>query len=446
MATLVRRLGLWSSIGLVIGITIGGGIFRTPAGIATRVPDPMWMMGVWILGGLIVLCGALAFAELSASMPETGGMYVYLREGWGRPYAFLYGWAQLVLIRAAALGGISSVFGEYFLRVIGVDPALHPAWADYLAAGAILFAGVTNIVGVQFGALFAGLSTIAKFGALTILVLASFLMGGGVGASFENFQSTGAAVDAGLFGLALISVMWAYDGFADLTFASGEVKDPQRNLPRAIIIGTLLIILIYLTANAAYLYVSPIGILAKSRLISADTMGALFGQAGVSFVSVIVMISTFGSLMGSMLASPRIFFAMADDRMLFAPIARVHPTWKTPHVAISLACVLGVAMVMTQTFEQLTDTFVLAMWPFYALSVAAIYTLRRSQPNLNRPYKVVGYPFVPAVFIAAALYLVVNALVTDPTWTSITFGVVLLGLPVYYVWFRTPVQDGRSAR
>ena len=435
MPKLVRSLGLWSSIGLVIGITIGGGIFRTPAGIADRVPDPMWMMGVWVLGGLIVLCGALSFAELSASMPETGGMYVYLREGWGRPFGFLYGWAQLVLIRAAALGGISSVFGEYFLRVVGVDPTMNPRWADYLAAGAILFAGATNIVGVKLGALFAGLSTIAKFGALAILVLAAFVMGGSVGASTSHLASNGAAIDAGVFGLALISVMWAYDGFADLTFASGEVKDPQRNLPRAIIIGTLLIIAIYLLANAAYLYVNPIGVMAKSPLIAADTMGALFGRIGVSFVSVVVMISTFGSLMGSMLASPRIFFARADDNLLFEPIARVHPRWKTPYMAIALACVLGVAMVMTQTFEQLTDTFVLAMWPFYALSVAAIYTLRKSQPQLSRPYKVVGYPVVPAVFIAAAIYLVVNALLTQPLWTSITFGVVLLGLPVYYLWF-----------
>src|SRR5262245_30846367 len=160
MVTLARRLGLWSSIGVVIGITIGGGIFRTPAGIAARVPEPMWMLGVWVLGGLIVLCGALAFAELAASMPETGGMYVYLREGWGRPYAFLYGWAQLVLIRAAALGGISSVFGEYFLRVFGIDSQLYPSAADYLAAGAIVFAGLTNIAGVHLGALLAGLSTI----------------------------------------------------------------------------------------------------------------------------------------------------------------------------------------------------------------------------------------------------------------------------------------------
>ncbi len=443
MATLVRRLGLLSSIGLVIGITIGGGIFRTPAGIATRVPEPMFMLGVWVLGGVIVLCGALAFAELSAAMPETGGMYVYLREGWGRPYGFLYGWAQLVLIRAAALGGISSVFGEYFMRVFGLDPIAHPAWADYLAAGAIIFAGVTNIVGVQLGAIFAGISTVTKFGALALLVVASFLLGGNVGASFTHLASTGAGVDAGVFGLALISVMWAYDGFADLTFASGEVKDPQRNLPRAIIIGTVMIIAIYLLANAAYLYVSPIDKMAQSKLIAADTMGAIFGQAGVSFIAVVVMVSTFGSLMGSMLASPRIFFAMADDQLLFAPIARVHPTWKTPYVAIALATVLGVAMVMTQTFEQLTDTFVLAMWPFYALSVAAIYTLRRSQPHLERPYKVVGYPYVPAVFIAAAIYLVVNALISDPVWTSITFGVVLLGLPVYYVWFRTSATGSR---
>jgi len=444
MATLVRRLGLLSSIGLVIGITIGGGIFRTPAGIATRVPEPMFMLGVWVLGGIIVLCGALAFAELSASMPETGGMYVYLREGWGRPYAFLYGWAQLVLIRAAALGGISSVFGEYFMRVFGLDPVAHPAWADYLAAGAIIFAGATNIVGVRLGALFAGLSTITKFGALALLVIASFLWGGAAGGTMTHLASTGAGVEAGVFGLALISVMWAYDGFADLTFASGEVTDPQRNLPRAIIIGTVMIIAIYLLANAAYLYVSPIEQMAQSQLIAADTMGAIFGQAGVSFIAIVVMISTFGSLMGSMLASPRIFFAMADDKMLFGPIAKVHPTWQTPYVAIGLASLLGVAMVMTQTFEQLTDTFVLAMWPFYALSVAAIYTLRRSQPNLHRPYKVVGYPYVPAVFIAAALYLVINALLSDPLWTSITFGVVLLGLPVYYVWFRA-APDAKPA-
>lgn len=442
MPTLVRRLGLWSSIGIVIGITIGGGIFRTPAGIATRVPEPTLMLSVWIVGGLIVLCGALAFAELSASMPETGGMYVYLREGWGRPYAFLYGWSQLVLIRAAALGGISSVFGEYCLRSLGIDPIAHADWADYLAAGAMLFAALTNVAGVQFGALFAGLSTITKFGALTFLVMASFVLGGASGASWQHLAPTGTAVDPGLYGLALISVLWAYDGFADLTFASGEVKDPQRNLPRAIIAGTIAIIGIYLLANTAYLYMNPIESVQASRLVAADTMSAMFGQIGVAFISVVVMISTFGSLMGSMLASPRIFFAMADDRLFFRSIATVHPRYHTPYVAILLACALGIAMVVTQTFEQLTDTFVLAMWPFYALSVGAIYRLRRSQPHLSRPYKVVGYPFVPAVFVAAAVYLVFNALWTDPLWTSIVFGIVLAGLPVYYIAFHRELVEG----
>lgn len=443
MATLVRRLGLLSSIGIVIGITIGGGIFRTPAGIATRVPEPMLMLSVWVVGGLIVLCGALAFAELAASMPETGGMYVYLREGWGRPYAFTYGWAQAVLIRAAALGGISSVFGEYFLRVFGYDPAIHPQWADYLAAGAIAFAAGVNILGVQLGALFVGLSTVTKFGALAALVVLSFALGGGSGATFANYSPTAATVEPALYGLALISVLWAYDGFADLSFASGEVKDPQRNLPRAIIIGTLAIIAIYLGANLAYLYVNPIETVQTSRLVAADTMSAMFGQVGASFISVVVMISTFGSLMGSMLASPRIFFAMADDGLFFKPMAAVHPRFKTPYVAILFACVLGIAMVMTQTFEQLTDTFVLAMWPFYGLSVAALYRLRKTQPHLHRPYKVIGYPVVPGVFVAAAAYLVINALLAEPRWTSITFAVVLLGLPVYYALFRTSGTDSR---
>jgi amino acid transporter len=443
MATLVRRLGLLSSIGIVIGITIGGGIFRTPAGIATRVPEPMLMLLVWVIGGLIVLCGALAFAELASSMPETGGMYVYLREGWGRPYAFLYGWAQAVLIRAAALGGISSVFGEYFLRVFGFDPTVYPQWADYLAAGAIAFAATVNILGVQFGALFVGLSTLTKFGALTALVVLSFMLGGGSGATWSNLSATTATVEPALFGLALISVLWAYDGFADLSFASGEVKDPQRNLPRAIIAGTIAIIVIYLAANTAYLYVNPIEKVQSSPLVAADTMSALFGQAGASFISVVVMISTFGSLIGSMLASPRIFFAMADDGLFFRPMAAVHPKFNTPYIAILFACVLGIGMVMTQTFETLTDTFVLAMWPFYGLSVAAVYRLRKSHPHLHRPYKVVGYPFVPAVFVAAAAYLVVNALIADPLWTSITFGVVLLGLPVYYALFRTSGTDSR---
>ena len=313
MATLVRRLGLWSSIGLVIGITIGGGIFRTPAGIAARVPDPVFMLGVWVLGGVIVLCGALAFAELSAAMPETGGMYVYLREGWGRPYAFLYGWAQLVL--DSRLGARR--------HLVGVR-RVFPAGVRYRSGHSIRTGPTTSLPEPSSSRRHQHRRRSSRRALCGHFHSDEVRGPGGSRAGIVRarrrrrrerhaLRSSGAAVDPGLFGLSLISVMWAYDGFADLTFASGEVTDPQRNLPRAIIFGTLAIIAIYLAANAAYLYIIPIDRLKDSRLISADTMGAIFGQAGVSFIAVVVMISTFGSLMGSMLASPRIFFAMADD-------------------------------------------------------------------------------------------------------------------------------------
>jgi amino acid transporter len=430
---LPRRLTLLPAIGIVIGITIGSGIFRTPASIADRVPDPLWMLGVWVIGGGLALCGALALAELAAAFPHTGGLYVYLREGWGRLTGFLFGWAQLVLVRASATGGIATVFGEYAMRSLGYDPALYPGTTDAIAAGAIVFAIVMNTLGVRLGAAIVGLSTIAKYGALAILVVLAFAIGGSHGATTANFTAAGGPVEAGLFGLALISVLWAYDGFADLSYAAGEVRDPQRNLPRALIIGTIAIIAIYLSVNVAYLYVQPVEQMATSRLVAADTLNALIGQVGVGLISIVVMISTFGSVNGTMLVNPRIFFALAEDRLFPQVIARVHPKFQTPHVAILLTGALGIFFVLTRTFEQLADTFVLTMWPFYALAVAAIYRLRFTRPDLPRPYRAIGYPVLPALFIAGAIYLITNALITEPLWTSVTFGIVLLGVPVYFV-------------
>lgn len=434
-AHLVRRLGFWSSIGLVIGITIGSGIFRTPSVVATRVPDPVMMLGVWVLGGLISLCGALSVAELAASLPQTGGWYVFLREGWGRLAGFLFGWSELVLIRASATGAVATVFSEYLQRSLGYDPATTGQTTNLVAAAAIAFSAFVNIRGAPLGAAFAGVSATFKFSALACLVLASFLIGGGSGASAANFTDSGAPVDAGLFGLALISVLYAYDGFADVSFAAGEVRDPQRTMPRAIIGGTLAIIGIYLAANCAYLYVNPIARLAESPLVAADTMQALVGRFGVVLVSVVVTVSTFGTLIGIMLTAPRVFFAMADEGVFFTAIARVHPRYKTPYVAISLAATLGIAFVLARTFEQLADTFVLSIWPFYGLAIAGLYRLRRRRPDLARPYRVPGYPVLPAIFITGVAYVVANALMTDPLWTSVTFAIVLAGVPVYYIYF-----------
>jgi basic amino acid/polyamine antiporter, APA family len=433
---LPRTLGLWSAVALVVGITIGSGIFRSPAGIAQKVPDPTVMLLLWILGGAITMCGALSLGELAAALPETGGLYAYLREGWGRMPAFLFGWSELVLIRANALGGIAVVFGEYFLRSFGVDPVEHYIVARSLSAGAIAFAAAVNIRGAHLGAFIVGVATWAKFAALAVLALSAFVIGGSHGATFSNLTTgTGAPLALGSMGLALVSILWAYDGWADLSFASGEVTNPQRNLPKAIIFGTAAIIVIYLMTNVAYLYVNPIASVAQSRLVAADTMLALFGRAGVVLVSMFVMISSFSSLNGSMLASPRIFFAMADDGLFFERIARVHPRYRTPYVAILLAAVLGMALVLSRSFESLTDTFVLAIWPFYALGVAAIYRLRRLRPDLERPYRAIGYPIVPAIFVLSVVAFVVNALVHEPISTGITFALIFAGIPIFHLFF-----------
>jgi basic amino acid/polyamine antiporter, APA family len=451
-AHLVRRLGVWSATGLVVGITIGAGIFRTPSVVATRVPDPTLMIAVWLLGGAISLCGALSVAELAATFPHTGGWYVFLREGWGRLAGFLFGWSELVLIRASATGAVATVFSEYLLRSLGVS-SVPAGLVNVVAAVAIVCTALLNIRGVQIGAAIAGASSVAKVGALVVLVLLSVVL------SPESRQTatvaTSASIDPALFGLALISALWAYDGFADVSFSAGEVREPSRTLPRAIIGGTIAIVAIYVAANLAYLHVNGIATMAASRLVAADTMQALVGRVGGAFIAVVVMLSTLGTLTGVMLTAPRIFFAMADDGVFFTALARVHPRYKTPYVAITLAAALGVVFVLTRTFEQLADTFVISIWPFYGIAVAGLYRLRHRRsvdrpteagahvPDRLRPYSVPGYPLVPAIFIAGVLYLVGSAIVSDFRWTAVTFAIVLAGIPVYTLFF-TKRRDRRD--
>ena len=429
---LPRTLGLWSAVALVVGITIGSGIFRTPAGVAQKVPHPEAMLLLWVLGGAITLCGALSLGELAAALPQTGGLYAFLRESWGRLAAFLFGWAELLVIRASALGGIAIVFGEYLLRSVGVDPVDHMFAARALAAGAIAFAAAVNVRSARLGALVVGAATWAKFAALALLAGAAFLLGGSHGASVDHLTTgSGGPLAVGSMGLALVSILWAYDGWADITFAAGEVKNPAVTLPRAIIVGTLAIIAIYLLTNVAYLYVNPIDVVAKSQLVAADTMAALFGRVGVVLVSIFVMISAFSSLNGTMLASPRIFFAMADDGLLLRAMGRVHPEYQTPYVAILFSALLGMTLVMSRSFEAITNMFVLAIWPFYAFSIAAIFRLRRLRPDLPRPYRAIGYPVIPAIFVVAVAAFVLNALVQEPVPTIVTFALILAGVPVY---------------
>ena len=432
---LPRTLGLWSALGLVVGITIGSGIFRAPAAIARLVPNPLAILGLWTIGGILSLCGALSFAELGGMLPEAGGFYAWLREAWGRPAAFTFGWSELVLIRASALGGMAIVFGEYTLRSVGVDPGAHAVLARVIAAALIGFAAATNIRGAPLGARIVSVSTAAKFSALALLVLAAAVLGHAHGASAAHLVAASppdAHVTAGSVGLALAGVLWTYDGFGDVSFNGGEVENPGRNLPRAIVFGTVAVVLLYLATNAAYHYVLPVDDVARSPLVAADVMHALFGHPGVVAVSGFVMISSFSAVNGAMLAAPRVFFAMAGDGLMFRPLARVHPRYKTPYVAIALSAVLGMALVMSRSFESLANTFVLAAWPFYALSVAGLMRLRQTRPNLARPYRVAGYPVVPSIFVTGVVWFVINALVNDPISTIITLALVAIGVPIYF--------------
>ena len=437
---LPRRLGLWSAVAVLVGSTIGGGIFRTPAIIAERVPAPLPMFAVWILGGLLALCGALTYAELAALFPRSGGVYVFIREGFGRLPAFLFGWTELVLIRASALGAIATPFAEYLLRSLGYNPELQPyaGAVHYIAAAAIVVTATLNYVGLKWSSLVLNLTTGAKYGALTLLVLLGFLAGQG---DFRHFSAAGGTLSPGLFGLALVSVLWAYDGWGDLSFVGGEVKDPERNLPRALMIGTGAVIAIYLLVNAAYLYLIPIGQMGRSPLVAADAAQLLVGRAGVGLVAIVVMVSTFSTLLGSILTSPRIFFALADDGLFFRGIARVHPRFRTPSAAIVMTACLGVGFVLLQSFEELADQFVVAIFPFYALAAAAVFVLRRRQPDRPRPVRVLGYPVVPLLFVVASLLILGNALREHPGATGLAFGGILLGLPVYFGFIPRPAQN-----
>jgi basic amino acid/polyamine antiporter, APA family len=432
---LPRRIGLWSAVAIVVGSTIGSGIFRTPAGVADRIPGPLPLLGVWVVAGIFALCGALTLAEVASALPRTGGFYAFLRDGWGRLPGFLFGWAQLVMVRAAALGAIAITFAEYFLRVLGFNPSVAPydQYANYIAAIAIIVTATFNIVGVRWGTLVTNLTTIGKFAGLVFVILVALALGlPQTGGNYTPAVPAGSFA-VGAFGLALVSTLWAYDGWGDLSYVAGEVKDPQRNLPRALIGGTLAVMVVYLLANLAYLAVLPIEEIRRSPLVAADAAQAVIGRPGAVIVSLTVMVSTFGTLSAVLLTTPRVLFAMADDGLLFRPVAAVHPRYETPFVAIGLVATLGAIFVLFFPFEQLADTFVTAMIPFYALAVASVFVLRRR--GAVSAYRTPGYPIVPLLFIGSVLFLMVNGLLAPEARrsTAVIFGVILAGIPVYYL-------------
>jgi APA family basic amino acid/polyamine antiporter len=436
---LPRRLGIWSAAAVLVGSTIGSGIFRVPAGVADRVETVGAFSLIWVVGAVVALMGALTIAELAAMYPRSGGIYVFLREAYGPLPAFLFGWTELLVIRPSALGAIAMIFAEYAGRLFGYGAE----WVRWVAAGAILLLGLANIRSVNWGAVVQNLSTVAKVGAIVGLAAAAFLLGDGGGGALANPNGMAPASWAG-FGLALVSVMWAYDGWADLTFMAGEVKDPGRTMPRAIIGGVLAVAAIYLTIVTAYLYILSMDEMAKSTLVASDVAQRIFGGVGAALVAGMVMISTFGALNGSTMTGPRILYAMAEDRNFFRPIAAVHPLWKTPYAAIGLAASLGIAYVLMRNFQQLSDSFVLGIWPFYCLAVLAVFRLRRTRPDVERPYRTVGYPIVPILFLVGAVGMLLNSAINNSRETLFGFAIILAGIPAYYLWRAQQRRKGEA--
>jgi basic amino acid/polyamine antiporter, APA family len=427
---LPRHLGLWSAVAVLIGSTIGSGIFRVPATVAERLEYSGPVFLAWILGGLIALFGALTLAELAGALPRSGGVFAYILESFGPLPAFLFGWSELTVIRAAALGAIATIFAEY----LGYFISLGPMQVRLVAAGAVITVGVLNYVGVNRAAIVMNFTTVAKYSALAALVLLAFAVGQGSSSHFSPVW--GPALNLSLVGTALIAIMWTYDGWADLSYMGGEVRDPGRTLPRALIAGTAGILVIYLLLNVAYVYLVPLPEMGRSPLIAATAAERIpvLGRLAGGAISAVVMLSTFSTLVGSMMTGPRIFFAMADRGLFFQSIARVSPRFHSPSVAIGLATGLGVVYVLFNDFQQLADKFILGIWPFYALAVGAVFVLRRTRPDLARPYRTWGYPVVPILFLVASVGMVLNALITDTVNTGITFGIILAGIPAYLIW------------
>jgi basic amino acid/polyamine antiporter, APA family len=429
---LPRRLGVFSAVAILVGSTIGSGIFRVPSTVANDVGTLGAIALIWILGAVVALFGALTLAELAALFPRSGGIYVFLREAYGPLPAFLFGWTELLVIRPSALGAIAVLFAEYARQVFG----LAEGSVRIIAASAIIVLALTNVRSVVWGALLNNAATLGKIAALAGITILAFIFGDFTTGALNgpvSFQP----LSWGGFGVALIAVLWAYDGWADLTFIAGEVKDPERTMPRALLIGTSLVVLLYLAINVAYLYVLPIPEMAQSKLVAADAATKIFGAVGASVISGAVMLSAFGALNGSTITGPRILYAMAEDGLFFKPIAWVHPKYQTPAAAILLCAALGVGYVSIRTFEQLADSFIIGIWPFYALAVGAVFVMRRRRPDLHRPYRAVGYPVVPIVFLVASILMLGNSVIEQPVSTLINFGIILLGIPVYLFWTRS---------
>jgi APA family basic amino acid/polyamine antiporter len=433
-----RQLGLFSATLLVVGGIIGSGIFFTPAEVARALPSGGWILGAWIAGGCVALAGALTYAELGAMLPEAGGAYVYIRHSFGPLPAFLYGWMALASIATGAVAAVAVSFAGYAGRFVDLAPIGGPL---PLAAGTIALLGLTNYLGIRPGAVVQNACTVAKIAGIAALIVGGVVVWWTLGPPppAPAAPPPPASRIAGMAG-AFVAVLFTIGGWQQMNMVAGEIREPERNIPRALALGIGIVIACYLGINAVAVHVLGRDGLAASQAMAADTAARIAGEGGALAISLAAMISILGFLNVVILATPRIFFAMARDGAFFEGAARVHPRFGSPHVSILILCGWAIALLLLTRGEigALLSGVVFADWVFFGLGAASVFVLRRKYPEAERPYCALGYPVLPAFFVLAACAGIASAFLASPRTSLLGALLLALGALVYQAFYRRP--------
>ncbi|PYR79901.1 MAG: amino acid permease [Acidobacteria bacterium] len=454
MSELIRAIGLRSAVLFVLGSVIGSGIFLTTGVMAAALPSTLLLLGAWTLGGVFALTGGLTYAEMGAMFPRSGGVYVFLREAWGPLPAFLYGWAALLVVVSGGIAAVAVGFADYLSYFV---PSLSPAsvvwrvpvpWGTWtIAAGqlagvvSLIVLGAINYVGVRSGNGVNVVMTAAKVGGLAALPLLAIAAPRVTPAWTPIVPAV--PHPAAAFGVAMIAVLWTYEAWYFVTYAAGEIREPERNVPRALVIGILALAAIYISVNVSYFYALRLDEMAGVARIAERSAAALVGPRGATFVALTVVVSTFGCNAAAILAGSRLLFAMAEDGVFLPVAGAVHPRYRTPHVAIVALTLWSIVLTLSGTYEQLFTYVMFASILFSVFCGLALFRLRRTRPDQPRPYHAWGYPVVPALFVIGSIAFVVNTLIERPVESISGLGLLAIGLPVYFYWRRA--AGGRGA-
>ena len=430
-SNLKRVLSLTDAIMINVGGILGSGIFMVPATVALYTLSSSLFFLVWIIGGIVSLFGALSVAELGAAMPKAGGQYVFLNKAYGPLWGFLYGWTAVAVINTASIAAVAMAFSEY----LGFFFVLSRFEIKVIAILSIVILTIINIIDVKSGARFQNLFTYTKISAISIVILLGLTLNGG---SLNNFYPM--IIDKSFFslvgplGLAMVAVLWTFDGWIFVTYVAGEVKDPGRNIPLSIILCMVIVLSIYLALNYVLVYVLGFDKMIGSELVMSDAASVFLGGKGAAIITVIILISLIGANNGFVLTSARINYAMSKDGLFFKQASTIHSKFKSPANALLMQCAWSSILTLTGTFNQLITYIIFASWIFYAMSAGAVIILRNKLPDLKRPYKTPLYPWIPITFIFFAVFLTINTILEAPRDASIGSVLILTGLPFYKYW------------